>query len=222
MTNIKERVSYILEYKGIAKEDFYKEIGMSSSSFRGSAKNTPLNSIAVANILSILPDINPMWLLSGKGEMLQKDNSYKTTTNEIHIVEEPAVGFSCVPYWDLAVSAGHSLTEIKGKRKADGYVVGLPGAEIAENLFPVTGMSMEPEISPAAIIGVRKMENWETLNTERIYLIITRDDRMIKRIEYDAENEDIIWCVSPNYPRFKIYKSDIIEVQRVCFVYNPK
>ncbi len=81
---------------------------------------------------------------------------------------------------------------------------------------------MEPEISTGALIGVRKINNWETLNTERIYLIITQEDRMIKRIEHDEDDDTILWCVSPNYPRFKIYKADIIEIQRVCFVYNPK
>lgn len=127
-----------------------------------------------------------------------------------------------IPYWNLPVSAGRSLVDIIGAAKPDGYINGLPGSDIAENILPVTGTSMEPEINPGAIIGVRKMNNWDTLNTERIYLIITTDDRMIKRIEHDAEIDNILWCVSPNYPRFKIYKSDIIEIQRVCFVYNPK
>jgi phage repressor protein C with HTH and peptisase S24 domain len=96
----------------------------------------------------------------------------------------------------------------------------LPGSELTENILPVLGTSMEPEVTNGAIIGVRKMHNWETLNTERIYLIITRDDRMIKRIEHDTEDPSILWCVSPNYPRFKIYKEEIIEIHRVCFVYK--
>lgn len=127
-----------------------------------------------------------------------------------------------VPYWNLPVTAGRSLVEIIGQTKPDGYISGLPGADMAENILPVTGTSMEPEVPEGALIGVRKMDQWETLNTGRIYLIITHDDRMIKRIEHDTENEAILWCTSPNYPKFKIYKSDIIEIQRVCFVYNPK
>lgn len=127
-----------------------------------------------------------------------------------------------VPYWNLPVSAGKSVVDIIGQTSPDGYVTGLPGTDLAENILPVTGTSMEPEVPEGALIGVRKMDKWETLNTGRIYLIITHDDRMIKRIEHDAENEAILWCTSPNYPKFKIYKSDIIEIQRVCFVYNVK
>jgi hypothetical protein len=127
-----------------------------------------------------------------------------------------------IPFWDIEVTAGRTLLEIIGKNSPDGYVSGLPGAECAENILPVTGTSMEPEITSGAIIGVRKINNWDTLNTERIYLIITREDRMIKRIEHDDVNQNILWCVSPNYSRFKIYKEDIIEIHRVCFVYNTK
>ena len=127
-----------------------------------------------------------------------------------------------VPYWNLPVTAGRSLGEIIGQLKPDGYISGLPGADMAENILPVTGTSMEPEVPEGALIGVRKMDNWETLNTGRIYLITTHDDRMIKRIEHDAENEAILWCTSPNYPKFKIYKSDIIEIHRVCFIYFAK
>jgi transcriptional regulator with XRE-family HTH domain len=127
-----------------------------------------------------------------------------------------------IPFWNLPVSAGKSINQVVGANKPDGFIKGLPGADIAENILPVNGASMEPEVTNGAIIGVRKMDNWESLNTERIYLIITQDDRMIKRIEHDEEDKDILWCVSPNYPRFKVYKTDIIEIQRVCFVYNPK
>lgn len=127
-----------------------------------------------------------------------------------------------VPFWDLPVSAGKSVVDIVGKKTPDGYIKDLPGLDLAENILPVYGMSMEPEVSEGALIGVRKMHSYETLNTERIYLIITAEDRMIKRIEHDLNNSNILWCVSPNYPRFKIYKADIIDIQRVCFVFNPK
>ncbi|MFL0086935.1 hypothetical protein [Tenacibaculum maritimum] len=68
---IKERLIQVIEYKGIAKEVFYKKIGMTSASFRGSAKKTPLNSNAIENILSEITDLNSYWLLTGKGSMLK-------------------------------------------------------------------------------------------------------------------------------------------------------
>ncbi len=68
---IKERIIQILEIKGIAKENFYKKIGVTSANFRGEAKKRPLNSNAIANILSEIRDVNPEWLLTGKGTMFK-------------------------------------------------------------------------------------------------------------------------------------------------------
>lgn len=85
-TMIKDRVIQLIEYKMIPKEEFYVKIGMTSASFRGNAKNTPLNSKAIENILSEIPDVNSEWLITGKGEMLKHNiagRDHVGTGNEI-------------------------------------------------------------------------------------------------------------------------------------------
>lgn len=72
-SNIKERILQITDYNKITKEKFFSELGMSYSSFKGKAKNKSLNSDALATIVSKYPEINPSWLLTGKGEMLHED-----------------------------------------------------------------------------------------------------------------------------------------------------
>lgn len=75
---IKERIIQLIEYKKIPKEEFYVKIGMTSANFRGRAKTTPINSTAIENILSEIPDTNPEWLLTGKGSMLKGDTTNDT------------------------------------------------------------------------------------------------------------------------------------------------
>ena len=70
---IKERIIQMLEFKGIAKENFYKKIGVTSANFRGNAKKTPLNSTAIENILSEVSDLNLEWLITGNGSMLKSE-----------------------------------------------------------------------------------------------------------------------------------------------------
>lgn len=75
---IKERVIEIADYKGITKEKFFEILGMTSANFRGSARNTPLNSNAIENILSKFPEISPDWLLTGSGHMLRTEPKKST------------------------------------------------------------------------------------------------------------------------------------------------
>ena len=72
---IKERVVQVIEIKGIAKEKFFEKIGVTSANFRGNARKTPLNSTTIENILSEIPELNPEWLLTGKGSIFKENKS---------------------------------------------------------------------------------------------------------------------------------------------------
>ena len=70
-TNIKDRVLQLAEILDFGKKKFCEQIGMTYSNFTGKAKETPLNSTAIANILAIVPNVNIEWLITGQGEMLK-------------------------------------------------------------------------------------------------------------------------------------------------------
>ncbi len=88
-SKIKERVIQISEYQNDTKENFYKKIGMTSANFRGKAKETPLNSNTIENIITNFSEINLHWLLTGKGTMLL-DNNEENTAAEPAAVYKPA------------------------------------------------------------------------------------------------------------------------------------
>lgn len=124
-----------------------------------------------------------------------------------------------VPYYNLPVSAG-ALGVLESDvytTEPDGYLE-LPAFDGCEAVFPITGVSMEPLLSSGDLIGIRSIDNlsrsWEFLQTDVIYLIITREDRMIKFIER-ATDEDYIVCKSPNAGAFKVFKGDILKLYRV-------
>lgn len=78
---IKDRIIQLIEYKDIKKEIFYKKIGVTSANFRGKAKQSDVVSETIAKILSEIPDVNPEWLLTGKGEMIKnkgKDGQHES------------------------------------------------------------------------------------------------------------------------------------------------
>lgn len=58
-TNIKERILYLTDIKGIAKEKFFEDLGVTYGNFKGKAKEKALSSEVLAKIVSKYPDINP-------------------------------------------------------------------------------------------------------------------------------------------------------------------
>jgi phage repressor protein C with HTH and peptisase S24 domain len=145
---------------------------------------------------------------------MYKDES--SDSNRPVIFSETTRG--AIPYYgDMPVAAGQAgLNECdNGVEKPTGYML-IPNIS-AERIFPVIGCSMLPKIKAGDIIGVNRMHQWERVEPDKIYMIVTREDRMLKRLRIDNENEDILWCVSDNYKEFKIDKSDIINIYHVVY-----
>ncbi len=151
----------------------------------------------------------------------KKKVSVKLRREQIHIPELLTEQTrTSVPFYNLPVSAGQLgvlESEVFSSATPDGFVE-LGVFEGCEAVFPIVGVSMEPIISSGDWIGIKSIDNisssWEFLQTGAIYLIITREDRMIKFIE-KATDENFIVCTSPNYSPFKIFKGDILKLYRV-------
>lgn len=129
-----------------------------------------------------------------------------------------------VPYYDLVVTAGAcgALCTDSHQYAPSGYI-NMPGLTGSKAAFKITGISMEPEIKTGDIIGIKPVENlnsrWNFLKTGKIYLIITREDRMIKYIK-EASNPDFIVCESPNWSPFQVFKGDILEIYEVAALFR--
>ena len=71
---IKQRLVHYIDYKGIKKEKFYALTNISASNFKGVGAKSEIGGDKIAKILTIYTDINPKWLITGKGEMLILDS----------------------------------------------------------------------------------------------------------------------------------------------------
>lgn len=73
ISTIKKNILYFIENQNIKKEDFYRNIGISASNFKGIGLSSELSSDKIVKIMSFYPSINSEWLLTGKGEMLKSE-----------------------------------------------------------------------------------------------------------------------------------------------------
>lgn len=236
-----------LRFQGIAgtQEDVADMLNRQRTNVSSALNGNPkyLTDKFIENFCKTFGTINPNWLLTGEGSMLttgditqsgngnnnanigsgtQANNDNRSYCNgcgnEENAVKlaEPIAG--ATPFYeDMPVSAGEGeLATALGSMKPTGWI-SMPGMPKSIGAFPVVGCSMEPDIKAGDFIAVAEVERWEAVDPEKVYMVITRDDRMIKHLAVDEENEDFLWCISPNYPRFKVYKSDILFIYRVTF-----
>lgn len=210
METVSERLAFYLKDKGKGQTAFEKDAGLSRGYVKHASDN--MGSKIREKIKAQCPDLNIDWLLTGEGNMLVEEANKEAPA----VASEKTKG--AVPYYgDLPVSAGkQDLATILSNMKPTGWI-NLPGMPSSIGAFPVVGCSMEPDIKPGDFISIIEVDRWQRLDPDKTYMIVTHDDRMIKHLSVDDNNDEILWCISPNYPKFKIEKSEIIAIYRVTF-----
>ncbi len=66
-----------IDYKGISVFAFEKKIGKRSTIQKAIRDGSNLGSNILSKIIDEFPEINPLWLLTGKGEMLRSEDQKK-------------------------------------------------------------------------------------------------------------------------------------------------
>ena len=199
--NIKDRVIAVLKAKGLNVNRASKIFGIPQRTMnRQVNEDGKIAMDLMYAILDAFPEISPLWLILGEGEMFR----------ECDVMQD------CVsaPFFsDLPVSAGLRDSFDPSMEKANGYI-SLPSQK-ANFYFPVSGTSMEPEVFSGDIVGVVRVGLYDKISPESIYMIVTNENRMIKHCYIDENNPELLWCVSPNYPSFPINRADICAMFRV-------
>lgn len=199
-SNIKERALYIAEINRIPKEEFCQSIGMTYGSFKGSAKDRPLNSDAIENILTLY-DVDAKWLLTGEGsvsksEVNEPPQVYKMKTDR-------TVQDQDIPLYNLEASAGLvNLFQHQGDTKPVDYI-SIPNLPKCDGAISVTGDSMYPLLKSGDIIMYKEINN-EISNIfyGEMYLVSLDLDGeeyvSVKWVQKSDKGEDHIKLVSEN------------------------
>lgn len=202
--SVLERIKKVIDESGLTVNQFASKVEFKQANLSMilNGKRNADNKNLIKRISSVF-GIREEWLMYGTGEASENTDDMPNNDG--------------IPYYkDVPVSAGRAdLMEVEGEENAVGFIkiTGVYG----KCAFPVIGCSMEPVIHAGDIVVVDDVNRWDKIDPDKIYLIFTHDDRMIKHIEMDEENPDILWCVSPNYKRFSIDKSEILKIYKVTF-----
>ncbi len=214
---ITDRILEVLNYKGISKYKFHKELGLSNGFLD---KSRDIGTDKYAKILEYFPDINPEWLLTGKGEML------KTAKKEVEKepVLHPAVSGQkdAIPLVDVRANAGYGSFDslITEGDISSHYVVPKFSRLKPDFMIEITGNSMAPKYYSGDLVAVRKLESSEFIQWGRPHLIGTRNQGiMVKRL-YPSDQDGHYKCKSdnPEYPPFDVPLDEITGIALIVGV----
>ena len=218
MSTINERIKSLVDYfsKG-NNSDFANKIGINEANVRNYIANTEPKFNVLEKIVN-----NFEWLLTGKGEMLKKEEEPIVKIVEgrdlvpkvVVVNEEDDESF--IPLVEYKAQAGY-LTGYLDKdyiEKLPMYnVPGLYGGTY--RMFQVKGLSMYPTLQDGSYVIGEFVETWEYMTDNRVYIIVTVNEGIIvKRVKNRINKYQSLYCSSDNreYGNIRIPIEDVKEV----------
>lgn len=203
----KERVILYLKNKGIGQTAFESNTGLSRGVL---AQKSGLNATSLEKILLACDDLNPEWLITGKGEML-KSNKTSSLISSAQL-QNPTSTKPRIPY---TASAGYITNAVEGITEAQcEQIPVIPAFPNYDFTIIIKGDSMEPKYEGGDEVACKRVDGTSFIQWGKVHVLDTAQGIVIKRIYEDG---DKIKCVSynPEYPPFSIDKSEIYSISLV-------
>lgn len=208
----KERLEAIIDYYSDGKPSvFAKYIGVAPSTISSWLSRDTLD---YDLIFAKCENISSNWLLTGKGEMIKNAEREQKTIE----ISESAISKTKrkgALIYDIDATCGLSGRDIEF---TDEKVIGsidAPEINSDSKIIFATGDSMLPLIASGDRVVIRKIESWDYFNYGQVYLIITNEYRLIKRVRRhpkDADNLILLRSENPDYDDIDLPKREIIHL----------
>ena len=223
--NTLNRLKSYIDKKGLNIKKFEKinkfSNGSLSSQFK---KNKTIGVDRVENILKNHTDLNPTWLLTGKGNMI---------LNEDNIISEPIVGYrskSSIPkVIEINPNASKSNTLIADVHASAGIgniidnhseleklpSIHIPDAPSGLNVaFQICGDSMSPTIRHLDFVAANKINDPRDIRDGHTYILIDVDEGVLCKRIYSIGADWKIQSDNPIYPPYSRSKHNILSFFR--------
>lgn len=180
-----ERVTQFLDYKGITKYKFCKDLGFSNKFLDNSVN---MGTDKASKILHYFPDLNPEWLLTGNGSMV-------LSASKSNVVKEPTTDYAnsnLIPMYDdvHTIGGANSIANIDPVTKPTEYIDAgdwFPGASAAIRHY---GDSMT-EYPSGCILALKEVNDRNLIFWGSNYCIETTEGRITKRLQKGACSESV-------------------------------
>lgn len=227
-----DRLGRFISYLGLKPTSFEVALGFSNGSI-GKTLNEKraLGSDRLETIVSKYPELNPIWLLTGRGDMTKVDSA--------SLVSEPDVSFMLtvdkagnmmIPIADIKAAAGTGYMNTEVLRTSE--FVQLPPALAKSGKYlcvRIKGSSMTPTLQDGGFVIIRLLDRgaWQNLVSDRVYVVSDGEGKTyLKRVRNRFANGFIV-LTSDNpdkatYPNFNLQENEIISIWYVEWYLSAK
>jgi phage repressor protein C with HTH and peptisase S24 domain len=207
----KEKIKNYLDYKGISKNRFYQETGLSMG-FLDSGNSIGVDKAKI--IINKYPYISLDWLILGEGSMLKGEEKAVATHSNSSIT-----GIPLLPINAFAGMGGDfdsfSLSVIEER-----YAIPLFKNIKVDFMVQVTGSSMSPKYSSGDVVACRFVSELLYVQWNKVYVLDTETQGVILKRLKKSTQDGFITCKSDNvsYEDFDVPLSDVRKIALVVGV----
>lgn len=209
----KERIIQYLEFKGISKNKFYISTGISNGTLD---KKSGLTGDSIEKFYSVYDDVNPEWLLIGKGEMLKSTESHTHTLqkDEEQVIIEPQTSIyrlktdyfgvekQTIPLYETSAVAGLSSIFSGQVQQVPLDHIVLPNAPKCDGAMFIRGDSMYPLLKSGDIACYKIINSFDNVVFGEKYIldICNEDDDYltVKYVQRSDKGDEYLKLVSEN------------------------
>lgn len=170
MSKIVGRIKEYMDFKKISISAFEKSIGLSNASFNKTLKSGgAIGTDKLEKTLSVYADINPRWLMTGEGPMLNDEKIEPAHT--FTLLTDRKVDVQDIPLYDLSATAGIMAIFNDLSITPDDYLR-VPNLPPVDGAIYVRGESMTPLLKSGDIIIYKKLAlSLDSILWGQIYLL---------------------------------------------------
>lgn len=213
---LSERLGKYIEHKGISFYAFENSLNVSRGSISKAVKDgKSIGSNVIENIMSVYTDINPVWLVMGKGEMLLKNTGSEDTVKTFKLKTDTTVESQQIPLYDIEAVAGLVPLFTDNQKLKPVDHISIPNLPKCDGALYVTGDSMYPLLKSGDIV-MYKQVNDITNNIfwgEMYLLSIAIGDEEYVTVKYvqKAQEPGMVTLVSQN----KAHQDKEVEISKI-------